>query len=258
MGHIRLDRLPRTHRWKEVIRLLQLGVSADELAQATYWAAYTGLSRIPDDEGFTQTLTTIFRFIDALQSKNPVSALRQCGFDISDNASLFDYIGSFKEKASNAASVIRAKSDISEIAQDSFVQVLVTRAGSGIETLFGFDSNNVKNILQSSLKGKPLENTMHEFFVSFTQRYLNYYLGRELPAHVGAGKTFLNIDIHSEFGRAFDLYIRQTVRITDEFTPGWFGKARYEGRLSDENVARFAHVAFKKIRSEFKRGTEPK
>jgi len=46
------------------------------------------------------------------------------------------------------------------------------------------------------------------------------------------------------------------VRIANEFTPGWFGKARYENRLSHQDVSGFAHVAFKKIRSEFERGAE--
>jgi hypothetical protein len=256
VGHLRLDRLPRTRRWKEVIRLLQQGAPVDELAQATYWAAYNGLSRVPADEGFTQTLTTIFKFIDALQSRNPDLALRQNGFDLKEGASFFDYIGSFKERASIAASAIHAKSDIAEIAQDSFTQVLVSTASSGMETLFGIDSGDIKTALQGNLKGKSLENIMHEFFVSFTQRYLNYYLGRELPSHVGINESFSNIDRHSQFNQAFDLYIRQTVRITDEFAPGWFGKARYEKRLTDKDVARFAHVAFMKIRSEFKRGAE--
>ncbi|MFH1373379.1 MAG: hypothetical protein ABII79_06270 [bacterium] len=256
MGHIRLDRLPKTRRWKEVIELLHQGRSIDELARATFYAAQTGLSRIPIDAGFTQTLTVIFGFIDALQSKTPVTSLRQKGFAVPTDASLFDYVGSFKARAEDAAAAVHARSDIAEIARDSFSQVLLKYAGSSLQTLFGVDSTDAKQALRSNLKGKPLGSTMHEFFATFTQRYLNYYLGRELPNHVGTGKAFSNVDGHSEFNKAFDLHVRQTVRIADEFTPGWFGKARYEERLSHKDVSRFAHTAFKKIRSEFRRGGE--
>jgi hypothetical protein len=95
---------------------------------------------------------------------------------------------------------------------------------------------------------------MHEFYSAFTRRYLTYYLSRELPRHVGPGLPFQNTSEHEEFGRAFDLHVRQSVRIADEFTPGWFSKAQWEGNLTHESVSRYAFVAFKKIASEFRRG----
>ncbi|MBU0676964.1 MAG: hypothetical protein KJ626_02515, partial [Verrucomicrobia bacterium] len=118
MGHIRLDRLTRTRRWKQVIALLEEGASVSELAQATFRAAQTGLSRVPHDEGFTQTLTVIFNFIDAFQSKSPVTDLRRNGFDVTQSASLFDCLGSFKARAEDAATTVNARSDIAEIARD--------------------------------------------------------------------------------------------------------------------------------------------
>jgi hypothetical protein len=95
---------------------------------------------------------------------------------------------------------------------------------------------------------------MHEFYSNFTSRYLSYYLSRELPHHVGAGKRFANLDEHAQFAQSFDLYCRQTVRIADEFTSGWVGKAIYEGRADQGAVGRYAHIAFKKLASEFEKG----
>ena len=256
MGHIRLGKLPKTYRWQQVIDLLEQAASIPELAQAAFDAAQRGLLRVPKDQGFTQTLTTIFEFIDGLQSKDPVGGLRQKGFDIPNDATLFDYISSFKERADAAVSGVRSRSDVAEIAQNSFTRTVFEGVAPSLPTFFGAAPGDVQKALQADLKGQPLAKTMHEFFVTFTQQYLNYYLSRELPYHVGQGKTLPNINSHSEFNDALDLYVRQTVRITDEFTPGWFGKARYEGRLSHESVARFAHVAFKKIRGEFSRDAE--
>ena len=254
MGHLRLSTLPRTERWGKVLQHLDEGASVSDIARDTFWAAYSGLSKVPVDAGFTQTLTTIFSFVDALQSRNPVAALQQKGFDVTRDSSLFDFIGSFQERARQSAVEVRAHSDLSQMAQESFARVLMDTAGSSLPTLFGLQSGDADKALKRSLSGQNLGRTMHEFFVGFTQKYLNYYLGRALPARVGISKALANVDKHSEFGKSFDLFVRQTVRITDEFTPGWFGKARFEGRLSRTEVSKFAHTAFKKIRSEFKRG----
>lgn len=256
MGHIRLGILPKTARWKQVIKMLEAGESVSELVQASFNAAQTGLYRVPNDEGFTQTLTVIFTFIDAVQSRDPVDALRRKDFDIFKGATLFEYIGSFKSRAEEAVAAIHAKSDIAEIARDSFADVLMKTVGPSLETLFGFDSTDTQRALQETFRGKSLGKTMHEFFSEFTHSYIYYYLGRELPNHVGLGKTFSNVNEHSEFNKAFDLYIRQTIRIADEFTPGWYGKAKYEKRLSREEVSGFAHVAFKKIANEIRRDAE--
>ncbi len=256
MGHLRLGRLPRSQRWDKVLQLLDSGAPIDEVARETFWAAYTGLGKVPVDAGFTQTLTTIFRFVDALQSKNPTTALRQSGFDVGQDASLFDYIGSFQERATRAAIDVRAHSDLAYMAQESFTRVLMESAGSSLQTLFGLESGDAGKSLKTSLSGQNLGRTMHEFFVGFTQKYLSYYLGRATPARVGISKSLANIDKHSEFGKSFDLFVRQTVRITDEFSPGWFGKARWEDRLTHMEVSKFAHTAFKKIQSEFKRGAQ--
>jgi len=97
---------------------------------------------------------------------------------------------------------------------------------------------------------------MHEFYAVFTRRYLTYYLSRELSNHVGPNKLLRNIDEHESFNHALDVYIRQTVRITKEFSPDWLGKAIYERRLSHESVTRYAHVAFGKIIGEFKSDVE--
>jgi hypothetical protein len=236
--------------------MLEEGKTVPQLALATFHAAKTGLERVPDDVGFTQTLTTIFSFIEAFQSKSPETSLRIKGFEISKDSSLFEYASAFKKQTSIATAQARARSDIGEIARNSFSEVLVKSVSGTAQSLFGTEISDSGRALQAHFKGTSLKTTMHEFFVVFTQRYLNYYLGRETPYHVGAGKTFANIADHTEFSKAFDLHIRQTVRITDEFTPGWFGKAKYERRLTHADVARFAHVAFKKISSEFERGAK--
>jgi hypothetical protein len=251
-----LGRLPRTVRWKRVIELLEHSANVSDITQASLRAAEKGLSSAPADEGFARTLATIFDFVDAAQSKDTFSALRDKGFSLAEEPTLLDFTISFSERVDASTADLRSKSDLAEIAKNSFNQVVFTRIAPLLPTLFGTTSAEIENALKGQLRGKQLQGSMHEFFVIFTNRYLQYYLRREIANHIGIGRALASANDHAEFNRAFETYIRQTVRITDEFTPGWFGKARYEKRLSRAEVSKFAHVAFKKIRSEFQRGAE--
>jgi len=47
LGHLRLRTLPRTHRWKEVVRLMESEGSLQDVAQASFDAAQVGLRHIP-------------------------------------------------------------------------------------------------------------------------------------------------------------------------------------------------------------------
>jgi len=257
MGHNRLGRLAHTIPWKRVIELLNHSANSSEIFDASLLAAKTGLERVPHDEGFTRTLTAIFELVDAFQSDNAGATLRAKGFALADDPTLLDYSISFKQRAESALSGLRSKSDLAEIAQNSFNETVIRGATPLLPGLFGASGADVEKALKTKLRGTQLRDSMHEFFVTFTRRYLDYHLSRELSNHVGVGRALASSDSHSEFNQAFDTYIRQTVRITDEFTPGWFGKARYEKRLSKETITKFAHVAFKKIQSEFERGAQP-
>jgi len=252
MGHNRLGRLPRTYHWKKVIELLEGAGTVSEIADTSLTAARTGLQRVPQDPGFAQVLTAIFRFIESARADDFDAALRQYGLSLHHPASLFDVVCGLKEKIDRDLSVRGIKSDVSEIAQNSFTETLFKYVTADEPSLFEATAETLQQSLRRQLTGSQFKLLMHEFFSVFTRRYLTYYLSREVPSHVGPEARFQYMDEHREFNQAFDLYVRQAVRIADEFTPGWFGKAEYEGRLTYESVSRYAHVAFKKIVKEFR------
>jgi hypothetical protein len=252
MGHNRLGRLPRTYHWKKVIELLEGAGSVSEIADASLAAARAGLQRVPQDPGFALVLTAIFKFIESTRADDFDAALQQYGFSLRHSASLFDVVCCLKDKIDSDLSTRGIESDVSEIAQNSFTETLFKYVTADAPSLFEATAETLQQSLRRQLTGNRFKLLMHEYFSAFTRRYLTYYLSREVPNHVGPEARFQNIDEHEEFSRAFDLYVRQAVRIADEFTPGWFGKAEYEGRLTYESISRYAHVAFKKIVEEFR------
>lgn len=252
MGHIRLGSLPRTYRWKEVISLLESSGSLEDIADKSVLAAQNGLKKVAKDTGFVESLANIFKFVEALNSKDYETVLQESGFPAKRDSSLIDLLGRLRSKNDSDLARSNAKSDPSEIAINTFTEILSYYSSQKAKSFFETTADDTHQAAQTYLKGKNFKAFMHEFFSRFTRRYLSYYLSRELPSHVGSGKLFSNIEDHSNFNKAFDLYIRQAVRITDEFTPGWFGKAKYEGRLDSSSVSKYAFVAFKKIISEFR------
>lgn len=255
MGNRRLGVLPWTHKWREVIELLAGEGSIPDIARASFEAALNGLKQVPKDLGFTTALTEILKFAEAARSKNFIAALRKAGFEASSDATVLDLVGSLRARIDHAFRDLPDRTDIAELATNSFGESLMRQTMSELPGLFSSSAATEQETLRRQLTGNHFKGLMHEFYSVFTRRYLSYYLSRELSLHVGDPKTrFANIDKHSEFNKAFDTYIRQSVRISDEFTPGWFGKTSWEKGLSHQSVKRYAHIAFNKIRSEFSRG----
>lgn len=252
MGHLRLGHLPRTQRWKQVIGLLESGADLPELADASFHASLTGLKRVPSDPGFLSILNSIVELARASRDTDIGSALQQAGIESAAHTSSFGFLSAVAETFSDRLRQVHPRSDVGKIAQDAFLESLSKQVKGKTGTLFG-ESEDAKS-LTDALRGKRFKSLMHEFYSGFTSRYLSYYLSRELPHHVGGGQRFANLDEHAEFTRQFDLYCRQTVRIADEFTPGWVGKAIYVGDTGADAVRRYAHAAFKKLASEFEKG----
>ena len=252
MGHNRLGRLPRTYRWKHVINLLDLAAELPEIIKASMHAAQNGLMRASHDPGLTITLTNIFKFIEAVDSKDNLKELSSRGYLDKSDDSIFGVLAKFREKVDGDLLHSKAKSDVSEIAINSFLGTLNYYVSHDTQDIFDVNASAMANSLQNYTAKSKLPEMMHEFYSRFTKDYLDYYLSREMSNYVGSNKMLATIDQHQTFNDSFDLYIRQAVRITKEFTPGWYGKAKYEGRLNHDEVKKYALVAFKKIVSEIR------
>jgi hypothetical protein len=56
-----------------------------------------------------------------------------------------------------------------------------------------------------------------EFFARFTERYLNYYLSRQLSVHVGRNARFETLDDHSAFNSALRVHCHEVAKIVETF-----------------------------------------
>lgn len=253
MGHLYLGKLPQTYRWKQVIALLDSDAELNELAEASFSAAHSGLKRVPDDAGFLCTINSIVKLAAAAREKDIAGALDKTGVPREYQSTTFDILVAISDKITGDLEQVTDRSDIGQMAKDSFLESLTRQVQSETGSLFQATSQDIKKLTEP-LRGNQFKVLMHEFYSGFTSRFLSYHLSREIPHHVGPGSRLSDMAGHTDFNRAFDLHCRQTVRISDEFTPGWVGKAAFERNISRASVKRYAHTAFKKIASEFERG----
>ena len=255
MGNVRLGILPQTHRWREVVKLLEGEGSLTEIAKASFEAALVSFRHIPNDPGFTEALTEIFKFAESAKTVDFVDRLQVVGFEVGSDASALELLASLRSRIDNSFRRFSNRTDLQEISVNSFGESLMRQTAAELPSLLAAPPRTAQEVVRRQLTGSRFKGLMHEFYSVFTRRYLAYYLSRELARHVGGpGSRFRSIDEHTAFNRAFDTWVRQSVRIADEFTPGWFAKTSYQEGITRQNVSRYAHVAFKKISGELQRG----
>jgi hypothetical protein len=88
------------------------------------------------------------------------------------------------------------------------------------------------------------------FFARLTERYLTYFLSRELS------NTLASVDANRQFREALSLHCRQASKIVEQFAQEWFSKKNYEGGITPRNAAGFISHAVSKINAELEKGAE--
>ena len=92
------------------------------------------------------------------------------------------------------------------------------------------------------------------FFSKFTERYLDYFLGREASAALAdAGERDRLASQLREHVDGVSKYAFETSRITQSFAAGWFNRYARDRVPSEDELERFLSVAFGKMREELMR-----
>jgi len=253
MGHIRLGDLPRTRRWQEVVGLVAGGASVGDVAAATALAAESGLATAATDPGLVESVWLLTQIPVAARRDDYVERLRECGLPVSDEPSLVELCSAFSKAIDGRLRGLGLRSDLGEMAQLAAVETLSRTVGHRLPALLGAVPSDVRAALSGLATTSQFGVLAREFFSRLIERYLTYFLSKELSNHVGASQRFPNASAHAEFNSALGTHCRETSRIVGAFAGGWFSKTNFEGGISRESAGRFAHVALKKTVSELRK-----
>jgi hypothetical protein len=255
MGHIRLGSLPKTQKWNQVVRLIDSGADVERIAAASADAAEHGLDRASQDEGLAYAFWLLTQIPQAARHPNFSERLWELGFTgLSSKPTLFEIVAAFTRAVDGHVRERGKRTDLGEMAQHAASETLASLAGRELPSLFGPTASDVQQALAKLGTSDRFSIVARDFFSRLTSRSLNYFLSRELSKHVGPNKRFAAIGDHSDFNVALDLHCREASRIIKEFSGGWYGKTLLqEKQISRDDARKFAHVAFKKLRTELRK-----
>jgi hypothetical protein len=254
MGHIRLLTLPKTKKWQQVVSLIASGADVDHIAAASADAAEHGLERASQDEGFAHAFWLLTQIPQAARQSNFADRLWELGLTVTSTPSLLEIVASFTSAVDRHVGERGKRSDFGEMAQRAAADTLTSLVGRELPSLFRPTAGDVQQALAKLGTSDRFSIVARDFFSRLTTRSLGYFLSRELSKHVGPGKRFAAVSEHSDFNAALDLHCREASRIIKEFSGGWYGKTlQQERQITRGEATKFAHVAFKKLRSELRR-----
>jgi len=252
MGHVHLGVLPAGKKWTEIVRLLDEGAGVSELADAVAVAAESEIIAARGDPVLASTVWLLTQLPLAAQSDRFSAELTALGFPLGSDASLINIVAGFSSAVTSPLIDPGGRTDLGPLALQAAAEALSTLVGSGMPSLFGTSSEDVRIELAKFATKNRFAALARDFFARLTHKTLDYYISRELANHVGPARGFASLEQSDRFRAALEAHCRDVAVIVESFAGGWFSKANYTGRLTRQATQNFTDYALKKIRDELR------
>ena len=254
MGHIRLPRLPRTRRWREVVDLLRSpSGTAPAVASATLAAVDEAFVHSDTDRGLVRAVWLLAQLPVAARSDDFRAAAKQLGINLPATPTVADISTGISAAIDDYLGESGERTDIGELALGAAVEAVSRTLHARTTSLFP-DPTEPTRATAALGTETQFGRLARDFFARFTQRWLKAFVDRELPHHTGEGRRFATLTEQREFTQALDLHCQQAARIVESFAGGWWSKARHEGDLTEQRTSGFVSYSLKKLRDELQRG----
>ena len=256
MGHIRLGRLPKTYRWRQVVQFLH-GSPSDvaAVARATVEAAEGGLRKLPNDPALAYCFWLLTRISWASRSPDFGAALAELGLEARDDDSALSFTVRVCGHVRSQLAASPRSGPFADLASLAMRRALSETVGQEGRSFFGSSIEDLQAAFRRHSTPVRFGALAKSFFGDFLARTLRFFIDKELANNVGPGHALRDVGDSGDFTAALDLYARQSARIMEQFAEGWYGKRNWEadGRISREEAGRFVAVALRKLRMELVR-----
>ena len=254
MGHERLGLLPRRKPWNKIATDIAASVDnfiphPKKIMAMVLDQVKNRYERLYTDKG----VQAAFSFLIALSTsgKEAVSG------SLSDIGNLTEKHSSVLELTTELINHVRENSESVEYAELSTratadTIALWTKTRTQQPSLFG-EEETADNVWHS-ISGSEFCEISRIFFSKLTERYLKYFLERNLTS---AAPT---LEHRERFDSAISAHLDEvshhafeTSKITESFAAGWFNKYSAQHRPDDNEIYGFLRVSSSKIREELSR-----
>ncbi|MEW6417290.1 MAG: hypothetical protein AB1480_04120 [Nitrospirota bacterium] len=251
MGHIRLGRLPKVKKWRQVIALLgteQAEVS--NIAKATVEAANDAFNNFNADPGLYYCYWLLTQITWHARSDSFSEILSSMGLDIRKEQSAIGFVSKVADFASLEIKKFRNQTVFTEIAQMSMREALLKVVSERSQNLFGTTPEDIRLALKSLSTTNQFGKLSRLFFSSFINRTLQFFISKEISNHVGPDKNFSDIGSLKNFNEELSSFCYQSAKIVEDFAGGWYSKRNWQGDITQDDAKNFIYVALKKLREE--------
>ena len=256
MGHLRISSLPKTQKWRDIIQQIAgMDVSETEIeniARQTIQNVRSRFRHIMQDNGVLGAFQFLVNLAVASRQENPRAWLLDIGIELPEDPTPL----SFAKAIDVWIAPKRDSLEYGGIAQQAAGDAIAKWYRENQPTMGSlFDSlEDPFDIWHKAGNGSGFCELSRLFFAKFTQRYLEYFLEREVSATLG------DIDERIEFKQQLDKHIDtisdhafETAKITQSFAAGWFNRHAIEGVPSEREIEGFLSRALGKMRDELQR-----
>lgn len=258
MGHVRIGRLPKTLRWREVVALIDESAPAAAVAAATAAAAERRLRRLADDPAFGYPVWLLTRVTWAARGETFADDLARLGIALPIDVSPLGTIALLTDHVRSEMASWPGRDNFSELATQAFRQALTDTVAREGASLFDGDAADVQRAFRAYSTRASYGVLARRFFAAFASRALASFVDRELANHYGSNTPPGSRESAIEFRRELDRHVWQTARIVEDFAGDWYSKHNWEskGRISPEETQRFLAIALRKLRRELQSEAE--
>jgi hypothetical protein len=220
------------------------------IAAQTLGASRKALTKLTQDPGVGYTFYLLTQVALASRTSDWETALVEHGIRLSSDSTVFDLTVELQGAIDRHLLRTHAHaSDLSEMAQQSAGEALLSLAGLQTANLFGGSSTDAKNAIRSLSTKTGFGKLGQKFFGRFVARFLNFYLSRATAATLGSARVQTLGDI-TEFNKALELHCHESARIVRDFCGDWYSKTEHEKGIELRDASKFVAVAVKKLGKE--------
>ncbi|MEM7212098.1 MAG: hypothetical protein AAF479_09415 [Pseudomonadota bacterium] len=251
MGHHLMPRLGQSRRWREVVSSIAGGEAVDQVAARTVYASEAALRAGTADPHFHSVVSMLVSLPLASRGPDFPDAASGLGLDLPPDPDLLDLSIGITTALDRHAT---GKTDFGEMAQLSLVESLTGAVEADLPSLFYPEPGEVRTALGRLAGGDRFAELAQDFFARLTHRVLDYYLAREMAAHVGHDARFATDAERRDFNAALAHHCHEAATIVRDYSGGWYGKNIWQGDgPTPRNIRGYAGYAFTKIRNELRK-----
>jgi len=233
-----------------VVGLVGAGAATADIAAASLDASKLGLEDAASDPALLHSFWLLTQLPLCARKADFVAELAKVGVSITGEATLMELVGGMSDAVDAHVYRVGGRTDLGEMAQMGAAETLASFLGQRTTSLFETTPEDIQRELARLATPVNFSVVARDFFARVTERYLTYFLSRELS------NTLDSVDANRQFREALSLHCKQASKIVEQFAAEWFSRANYQGGITPRKAAGFISHAMTKLGAELQKGAE--